>query len=480
MGRRLGVLARNLRGRPRGPRGEFPRDQLMDSIAEAVLVLAADRSVVDLNAAALRLAGSPAEWQGRSSDALFPFLAGAAIAGATAATELIVENGDAVYDVRVSRARADRAVWIVMLRDVTDAHRTMRAREQFVVQNSELVARVSHELRTPLTTIRGAIELLLGRGDTRRAAEEHRLLQKALQGCERMARIVHEILDLTSIEDARDTGLQPLPVERLIVDSLLDLGRVAAAKGVRLSTSVEQGLAPVIGDHDRLVQALGELVSKSIDRAPAASIVTVSAWREDDRDEPRVTLAIRDDGTDITKDHLDAAAGQALAIARALIEQQGGRLTADSAAGATFVISLRSLKRARQVLAAPAAPRTSRILVADDDSDLRDIVSEALRGHGFEVVEVEDGRAASEALARDLFDAAVLDITMPHQHGDEVIRRLRAGTRQPELPVVVLTGTIDERLTPASLGANALLTKPANLARLITEVKGLLSETRTS
>ena len=65
---------------------------------------------------------------------------------------------------------------------------------------------------------------------------------------------------------------------------------------------------------------------------------------------------------------------------------------------------------------------------------------------------------------------------MPHQHGDEVIRRLRAGTQQPGLPVVVLTGTIDERLTPASLGANALLTKPANLARLIAEVKGLLAE----
>ena len=74
------------------------------------------------------------------------------------------------------------------------------------------------------------------------------------------------------------------------------------------------------------------------------------------------------------------------------------------------------------------------------------------------------------------FDPAAVAQLQPGMTRDEVIRRLRAGSRQPGLPVVVLTGTIDERLTPASLGADALLTKPANLARLITEVKRLLAE----
>src|SRR5689334_21155147 len=144
----------------RGPRGRhtsFARDQLMDSLGDAVLVVDGGRRVIDMNAAAIRLAGSPAEWIGAAADALFPFLEGAPISGAGAAREITVAAPDAWYDVRVSWARADRAAWIVVLLDVSEQRRAIAEREQFVAQNNELVSRVTHELRTPLAAIQGAL-----------------------------------------------------------------------------------------------------------------------------------------------------------------------------------------------------------------------------------------------------------------------------------------------------------------------------------
>ena len=448
----------------------------MDSLADPILVVAADRTLVDLNAAALRLAGGPAEWKGRSVDTLFPFLAGAAIAGASATPELTITAADVVYDVRVSRARADRAVWVVVLRDVSQAHRAARAREQFVAQNNELVARVSHELRTPVTTIRGALELVLA-GDARPLdAESAELLTTAVRGCDRLARMIQEIIALSTIDASSTPGtLRPLAVERLIVDALLDLGRAAAARGIRVDTSIEHGLPPILGEYDRLVQALAALLADAIDEAPGHSTIAVTAARDGEF----VAIAVRDERT------ADARARD-LAVPRALVEQQGGRLRVDTNRGGIVRIWLRSHERTGRGLPAAAAtsdgdrpaPAPARILVADDDPDLRAVVAEALRLHGYEVIEAADGREAAERLARDRVDLAVLDITMPHQRGDQVIRTLRAGTLQPSLPVLVLTGTIDDRQTPASLGADVLLTKPANLKRLVAEVRALLNPRR--
>jgi CheY-like chemotaxis protein len=468
----------------------------MDGLADPVLVVDGARAVVDLNAAALRLAGGPAEWRGRPADVLFPFLHGAPIAGAAAPAELTVSTDTATYDVRVSRARAERGVWIVMLRDVSEQRRAAAEREQFVIQNSELVSRVSHELRTPVTAIRGALELVLARSDRALDGESQRLLQTALHSCERLARIVHEILDLSSIDAGRAPGTQPLTVERLLVDALLDVGHMAAVAGIRLDTSVEEGLPPVVGNHDRLVQVLVQLASNAIARGRPGQVVTLGAWLQRQVGAPRVAIDVRSSAAAAPADLEALLQGPELAVARALTEQQGGRLTVDMrGSDAAFVVHLRAaspppaaaLTRApvRSRVAEPPPQRSSRVaepppgrarvLVADDDADLREVVTEALQAHGFDVIEAGDGRAATEVLERDRVDLAVLDITMPHQNGYEVIRRLRTGTYQPQVPVLVLTGTIDDRETPATLGADGLLTKPANLQRLVAEVRRLLA-----
>jgi CheY-like chemotaxis protein len=330
-----------------------------------------------------------------------------------------------------------------------------------------------------VTTIRGALELALQRS----AAfdpDSRRLLETAIHGCDRLSRIVHEIVDLSTIEAERPSGVaQRIAAERLIIDALLDVGRAAATKGVRVETSIEQGLPPILGDHDRLVQVLVNLVSDAIAHAPDGSTVAVSAWRDGSRRDSPVSIGVRDERP-------RGAAEPRLAVTRALIEQQAGHLIDEygAAAGAMFTMQLPAAPQQRPAapavaepppVDADAPPAVPRVLVADDDPDLRDVVTEALAAHGFEVLEAADGRAASDLLARERVDLAVLDITMPHQNGYEVIRQLRAGPLQPDLPVVVLTGTVDERDVPSDLAADVVLTKPANLKRLVTEVRSLLA-----
>ena len=82
---------------------------------------------------------------------------------------------------------------------------------------------------------------------------------------------------------------------------------------------------------------------------------------------------------------------------------------------------------------------------------------------------------AEAILEREPVDLVVLDLNMPHRTGYDVIRTIRGGARQPALPILVLTGSIDERETSGSLGADVLLTKPTDLRRLVTEIRALLA-----
>ena len=114
------------------------------------------------------------------------------------------------------------------------------------------------------------------------------------------------------------------------------------------------------------------------------------------------------------------------------------------------------------------------ILVAEDQTDIRDLLVMNLRGAGYEVVAVGDGEAA---LARQLAapaDLLVLDLMMPRKDGLEVCKALRA--KGSAAPILMLTAKSTEldRVLGLELGADDYLTKPFSLAELLARVKALL------
>lgn len=113
------------------------------------------------------------------------------------------------------------------------------------------------------------------------------------------------------------------------------------------------------------------------------------------------------------------------------------------------------------------------ILVVDDDTYIRELVSTLLRNGGFSVVEAPDGRGALQKLGEDVFALCILDIMMPGMDGFEVCQHIR---RYHDFPILMLTAKSEtsQKVRGFELGADDYLTKPFEPAELIVRVKALL------
>jgi CheY-like chemotaxis protein len=258
----------------------------------------------------------------------------------------------------------------------------------------------------------------------------------------------------------------------------------------------------VLGDRDRLIQALVNLLSNAIKFSPAGAVVTCRAHEEGSL----VCIGVEDQGPGISQDvmhrlferyqQLDAAlsrraggTGLGLAITKALVEQHGGHIRVESTPGqgSLFTICIPMAPEqaviAAGIAAAPAARMvapvlrrgdTATVLVADDEADLREVLAEALQRRGFIVSMAADGEEALAILRRGDIDVAVLDLHMPRLSGYDVIRVVRTEGPKPNLPIVVLTGAVDQLDSLELLGANTLLAKPTDIRRLLAEVEALV------
>jgi two-component system, OmpR family, response regulator MprA len=122
--------------------------------------------------------------------------------------------------------------------------------------------------------------------------------------------------------------------------------------------------------------------------------------------------------------------------------------------------------------------RGARVLVVDDDPDVREAVETALELEGHRVTTAADGLAALKRLGIAEFDAVVLDVLMPNLDGFEVCRRLRAsGNRTPVL-IMTARDSEEDTIRGLDLGADDYLAKPFGLAELLARVRALLRRTR--
>jgi CheY-like chemotaxis protein len=131
----------------------------------------------------------------------------------------------------------------------------------------------------------------------------------------------------------------------------------------------------------------------------------------------------------------------------------------------------------REVSLALAGRRGATVLVAEDDADLRGVLTTSLTRNGHRVLQARDGAEALAAIERDRVDLLVLDLVMPNIDGFEVLARLKEMTTGVTIPVIVVTGTdrSTTELQALRLGANVYLTKPIEAAALAEEVTRLLS-----
>jgi DNA-binding response OmpR family regulator len=121
-----------------------------------------------------------------------------------------------------------------------------------------------------------------------------------------------------------------------------------------------------------------------------------------------------------------------------------------------------------------------RILVAEDDADIADLIAHYVRKAGWEPTVVASGDAALQAVQSEAPDVVVLDIMLPGLSGLEVCRALRANPSTALLPIVMVTARAEEsdRIVGLDIGADDYISKPFSPNELIARIRALVRRTR--
>jgi Na+/proline symporter/nitrogen-specific signal transduction histidine kinase len=224
----------------------------------------------------------------------------------------------------------------------------------------DFVATVNHELRTPLASIRAFSEILRDHSDLSRA-ERLEFLGIIVTESERLTRLINQLLDLSKIEATGSMPAESSPVDLAAVvhESAAAMRQVFAKEGVTLRIDVEADSAFVVGDHDRLVQVIINLLGNAAKFAPTGRGRATLALRQLDEE---FELSVTDNGPGIraedreivferfrqlgdTMTEKPQGAGLGLAISHRIVTQHGGRIWIEGAEGGGAVFKLR-LKQA--------------------------------------------------------------------------------------------------------------------------------------
>ncbi len=365
--------------------------------------------------------------------------------------------------------------------DVTELKRIDRMK-------SEFVSTVSHELRTPLTSIRGSLGLVWGgvAGELPEKAKE--LVGIAKSNCERLIRLINDILDSEKIESGKMRfELQALELEPLMAQALTAIEGFAAQHHVRTVLLETQAPVRVSADSDRLIQVVTNLLSNAIKFSPPEGVVQVALRRRpgwvrveiSDRgpgipEEFRKRIFQKFTQADSSDTRQKGGTGLGLNISKAIIERMGGSIgfTTESQVGTTFFFELPEWKEAPAVTApmglyAVARPR---ILVCEDDPDIAQLIGMMLDKSGFDADMAHTAGQARDCLKMESYAAMTVDVKLPDENGLNLIRELRQDPRTRSLPVVVLSVTAGEvqlEQEHQALGIAGWLEKPINEQRLL-------------
>ncbi|MBO6633891.1 ATP-binding protein [Parvibaculum sp.] len=387
-----------------------------------------------------------------------------------------------------------RIVWDGSLVDITEQKQTESLKAEFV-------STVSHELRTPLTSIRGSLGLVVGGAAGELPEKAKGLLRIALSNCERLVRLINDILDIEKIESGRmqfDVKEQPLYP---LVESAIDAGRDYLSDR-NISFSLEDGApgAVVSVDADRMHQVMTNLLSNAVKFSPPGGKVSVRIRRTPNG---FLRVSVRDRGPGIPEefrsrvfgrfeqaDGSDTRAqdgtGLGLNITKAIVERFDGRISFDSepGIGTVFHVDLPEVAAPRDIGLVPQTGGTSahrpcgeRVLVVEDDEDAANILCNLLGEEGIDCDIALDMASAKALLARNRYMAITLDIRLGADSGLWLLQDLRSSDRQRP-PVIVISGYVNEtRLTlnGSAVGIVDWLDKPVDVVRLRSAVEKVRS-----
>ncbi len=251
--------------------------------------------------------------------------------------------GDQIYQVQASIVRdekSDSSGTVLIFNDITDIRNIERMKTAFV-------STVSHELKSPLTSIKGFISTLLTDEDGYYDKETVRGFYQIIdRECERLIRMINDLLNVSRIEAGKALELYPDPVELLpLIEKVVTVQKSYTEKH-EIKIDCDKRLPIIVADEDKIDQILTNLISNAIKYSPQGGDIIVSAHK----DGKGVLFGVRDNGIGIPAEHLSkifdhfhrvdnrntrqvGGTGIGLTIAKHLVEAHGGRIWVESEPG---------------------------------------------------------------------------------------------------------------------------------------------------
>ncbi|KQX02180.1 histidine kinase [Massilia sp. Root418] len=373
----------------------------------------------------------------------------------------------------------------------------------------DFLSAMSHDIRTPLAGVIGMLKFALRDHTVQGRTEEY--LRIGLQNSEALLAILNDILDFSKI-DAGKLSIETINVDlRTLIDEAIGILQAQAdAKSLLLRRELALDLPRyVLGDPTRIRQILLNLLGNAIKFTDRGEVRLEAAAGKDQRGATMLHFSISDTGPGISETTMErlfqkfeqadmsttrryGGTGLGLAICKELVELMGGDIGVASqpGVGSTFFFTLPltlGVPPETDVLAAPREQRHAyrlRILCAEDVRTNQIIISTLLETMGHEVVLVENGIEALEALSAGDFDLVLMDGRMPAMDGEQAARLVRRGgsedyrVRDTSVPIIALTANASDhdRARYLAVGMDGFLSKPVDERLLYDQIEKTIAQ----
>ncbi|MBD2084726.1 response regulator [Coleofasciculus sp. FACHB-542] len=414
--------------------------------------------------------------------------------------------------------------------EIAERQRTQQelqqAKEAAEVANcakSDFLSLVSHELRTPLTSVLGFAKIIKKKLDSvifPEVQSEDKKVRKTIKQVEenldiivsegeRLTNLINSVLDLAKLEAGKiEWKTEPIYISEIIAQATAATSALFETKPLKLIKDIENELPELVGDKDRLVQVVINLISNAVKFTPEGCI-TCRAKKINNE----VIISVIDSGIGIAEADQEQVfekfkqvgdtltdkpkgTGLGLPICKQIVEHHQGRIWVESKLGKeskfsfTLPIStggnfefekvdldtlLKQLKGHVITSKASSNKQKKTILVVDDEASIRELLTQQLEAEGYIVRQAKDGMDAITQVKKEHPDLIILDVMMPAMNGFDVAAVLKNDPETTTIPIIILS-IIEDKDRGYCLGIDRYLAKPINQEELLNAIESLLAQ----
>lgn len=381
--------------------------------------------------------------------------------------------------------------------------------QQAYEEKIRFLININHELRTPLTLIHAPLKQLIEQFPAKDA--RYRVLQNIARQSERMKNLLNMVLDVRKMEVSQSTlHIESINLEKWLEEVVEDFIPEATQKHITLTRQLSAGIESFYCDKEKCTTIITNLLINAIKYSNEGGEINIITSLSEKKDRVRISVSDQGPGLkdiDVSKlftrfyqgENSRPGSGIGLSYSKILAEQQGGSVGALNnveSAGSTFWFELplnikpgklilqpqpylnELLASAENIESVPDEPtfrsetKDYTILVVDDNMELVDYLTDAMRPYFKDVRTAYNGEEALEMCRQWHPDIIISDIQMPKMNGYELCKRVKEELDISHTPVILLTARNDEasRIFGYKNGADTYLTKPFEISTLYTAI----------